>query len=120
MHKIAMPIDNPRQLTQAVIQIIALLGLYQAELARILGLQCVDIGEMASARKFIDLDSEAARQAGLLIHFYNLLYEKYSGDEARMCHWLRRYDNDLSSSPFYLIVDEHQLEQVIAFMELSK
>ena len=112
-------LDNPRQLTQAVIQVITMLGLYQAELARILGLQCADIGEMASARKFIDLDSEAGRQAGLLIQFYNLLYERCSGDETLMCHWLRRYDNDLSGSPFYLIVDEHQLENVIEFMEMT-
>lgn len=117
MHKIPVPIENSQQLTQAVLQVISLLGLYQAELARILGLQCSDIGEMASAKQFIDINSDAGYQGILLVHFYNLLYDRYSGDEVMMCHWLRRYDDDLSSSPFYLIVDDKKLKTVIAFME---
>ena len=117
MHKITTPIDNSRQLTQAALQVITLLGMYQAELARILGLQCSDIGDMTSAKQFIEVDSEAGNKAGLLVRFYNLLYDRYSGDEALMCHWLRRHDDNLSAAPFYLIVDEHKLESVIAFME---
>ena len=119
MHKITTPICSSRQLTQAVLQVITFLGMYQAELARILGLQCADIGNMASAKQFIEIDSEAGYRANLLVRFYNLLYDRYSGNEALMCHWLRRYDNGLSGSPFYLIVDEHRLENVIAFMEAT-
>ena len=119
MHKINLPLESPQQLTQAVLQVITLLGMYQAELARILGLQCADIGAMASAQRVIDINSGAGERAILLVKFFNLLYDRCSGDEAMMCHWLRRYDKDLSGSPFYLIVDEHKLENVIAFMEAT-
>ena len=117
MHKITTPICSSRQLTQAVLQVITFLGMYQAELARILGLQCADIGDMASAKQFIEIDSEAGKKARLLVRLYNLLYDRFSGDEALMCHWLRRHDDDLSGAPFYLIVDEHKLDAVITFLE---
>ena len=117
MHKITAPIEHSRQLTQAVLQVIDLLGMYQAELARILGLQCSDIGDMAAAKQFIVMDSEAGKKASLLVRLYNLLYDRFSGDEALMCHWFRRHDDGLSGAPFYLIVDEHKLEAVISFLE---
>ncbi|MCW8855366.1 MAG: hypothetical protein OQK76_05535 [Gammaproteobacteria bacterium] len=117
MHKITLPLESPQHLTQAVLQVITLLGMYQAELARILGLQCADIGAMASAQKVIDINSEAGERAVLLVKFFNLLYDRCLGDEVKMCHWLRRYDKDLSASPFYLIVDEHKLENIITFLE---
>lgn len=41
---------NQRKLTQAVLQIIQILDLLHAELARILHLQCPDIGLMANAK----------------------------------------------------------------------
>ncbi|MDH5766260.1 MAG: hypothetical protein OEZ38_09610 [Gammaproteobacteria bacterium] len=91
--------------------------MYHAELARILGVQCADIGEMASVKKFIEINTPAWQQACLLVRFYNRLYEKYSGDEVSMCHWLRRYNNEFSDSPFYLIVDKNRLLDVTCFLE---
>lgn len=120
MHKIVTPITDARHLTQAVLQIISLLGMYQAELARILGMQCSDIGEMASAKKVIQINSHAWHQASMFVRFYNRLYDRFDGDEAMMCHWLRRYEHNLSGSPFYLIVDEHKLAQVVSYMEVMR
>ena len=42
--KIENATANERSLSQSVIQVIELLGMYHAELARILGQQCGDIG----------------------------------------------------------------------------
>ena len=120
MHKILTPVKTSKHLTQAALQVVSLLGMYQAELARILGLQCGDIGEMANARKVIDINSEAGRQAGLFVYFYNLLYDRFSGDEALMCNWLRRHNGDLSAAPFYLIVDDNKLSEVITYLETDK
>lgn len=43
------PGDDPRRLSQAMLQITALLGLYHAELALTPKLQCGDIGRAGSA-----------------------------------------------------------------------
>lgn len=109
--------NDSKKLTQSVLQVTDLLGMYQAELARILGLHCSDIGAMASAKKFIENNSNAWHQAWLLVRFYNGLYEKFSGDEALMCHWLRRHHPGLSASPFYLMVDHGQLDEVVQYLE---
>lgn len=117
MHKISEPIKNSQHLTQAVLQICSMLGMYQAELARILGLQCSDIGELSSARQYLETDSDAERQACLLVRFFNLLFDRFHGDEVKVCNWFRRHSDELSGIPFYLIVDENKLGQVLDFLE---
>ncbi len=61
--------ESPRRMTQAVLQAADLLGLYNAELARILGLMCDDIGRIASARDTLQPDTEAWR-AGNAVSAY--------------------------------------------------
>ena len=57
--EIKTAVDDPRSLPLSVLQIIALLDLYQAELARILHLRCSDIGELAAAQRYLEPDTEA-------------------------------------------------------------
>jgi hypothetical protein len=109
-------LDTPRKLTQGVLQAAQLLGLYHAELARILGLQCADIGALANAQVELDPQQPAGRQAAQFIECYQLLFEHCVGDEACMCHWLRTAHPGLHSTPFLLMVDEGELSRVLAYL----
>ncbi len=111
------PLFSPRKLSQSVVQAGDLLGLVRAEVARILGFKCESISELYSGRLLLEEGTKAWRQAGLFVRFYQLLDERMAGDEARMINWLRREHGELGRSPFYLIIDEGRLAEVVAYME---
>jgi len=92
-------------------------AMYQAELARILQLTCAEIGQLATGKQFLDPDSQTGRQAIRFVRLYNLLYDRFQGDEAAICHWLRVGNQDLNGIPLYLMVDEGQLMKVIEYLE---
>ncbi|MBT8118024.1 MAG: hypothetical protein KJO66_09335 [Gammaproteobacteria bacterium] len=108
---------EPRRLTQTVLQITAMLDLYQAELARVLGIQCGDIGQLASGRQCLQPDSNAWDRATQFVHFYQLLFRRMAGDGVAMRHWLRIEDRQLEAVPHRLIVDEDRLGDVVACLE---
>jgi hypothetical protein len=109
--------QDPRSLSQAVLQIIALLDLFHAELARVLHLRCGDIGELASARHCLEPDTEAWEQALLFVRFYRALYTSMDGDGVAMRHWLRVEHTALGGVPHLLIVDEDRLQEVVMYLE---
>jgi len=104
-------------LTPAVLQAAQMLGLYHAELARILKLQCADVGELANAQKFLEVDSIAWQQAEKFILIFESLYLKFQGNEALMCNWLRKQNSILNGIPLYLMVDEGGVEDVFCFLQ---
>ena len=77
--KINKPFESERKISQSVIQVIELLGMYHAELARILGQQCGDIGELTSGQRCIKQGSDAWHQAVLFIETYHLLFDYFDG-----------------------------------------
>ena len=109
--------SDPRRLTQSVLQVIDLLDMYQAELARVLCLQCGDIGELASAQRCLVTDTEAWEQAQLFVRFYRLLYNNMSSDGVAMRHWLRVENAALGGVPHLMIVDENRLADVVSYLE---
>ncbi len=115
--EITAPSDDPRQRTQAVLQVIDMLDLYQAELARILGLQCGDIGELANTQTLLQPGSNAWIQAERLICFYRLLFRYKDGDGVAMRHWLRRTNPRFQQTPHLMLVDEGRLLELMAFLE---
>lgn len=106
-------VNEPQRLTPAVLQAAEMLGMYRAELARVLHLQCGDIGELTSMRKTLQPETVAWQQAVLFVRFFNGLYDKQNGDESAMCHWLRSDNDKLQSTPLLCIVDNDELERVI-------
>lgn len=104
---------SPARLTPAVLQAAELLGLYRAELARVLHLQCGDIGRLGAARERLVPGSRSWQQAVLFIRFYRALYTLMQGDEAAMCHWLRASNRQLEGVPLLLLVDEDRLSEVL-------
>lgn len=111
--------DSPRRLTQAVLQAAELLGLYNAELARILQLLCGDIGKLAAGRTTLQPATPAWQQAALFVELYRGLYDKYDGDGAAMCHWLHARHPTLQETPLLMIVDHGKLEKVLSDIRSS-
>ncbi len=110
--RIENPFESERRLSQSVIQVIELLGMYHAELARILGQQCGDIGQLSAGQSCIKRDSEAWHQAKLFIETYHLLFDYFDGDGVAMYHWMRADNKPLKGTPHFLIVDDGQLQLV--------
>jgi hypothetical protein len=99
-----------------VLQAAELLGLYRAELARMLPLQCGDIGRLSAARELLVQGSRSWQQAVLFIRFYRALFAVMEGDGAAMCHWLRAPDLELEGVPLLLLVDDNRLAGVLEYV----
>lgn len=117
--KLSDVFQSEKALTQAVLQITQMLGIYHAELARILGLQCANIGELANASAFISKNSASWHQAEKYIELYECLYQFKNADEALMNNWLRKNNRQLQAVPLYLMVDELRIDDVLAFLKKS-
>lgn len=112
--------QDARKLTQAVIQVVDMLDLYQAELARILHLQCADIGQLANAQVLLSPGTEAWDRAQNFILFYQLLYQKQQADGVAMRHWLRRQHPVFGQTPHLMLVDEDKLSEVICYLKTGR
>jgi len=106
------PMENERRLSQSVIQVTEILGMYHAELARILGLQCGDIGELTSGKRCIKQNSEAWQRGVLFIETYHQLFDYFEGDAVAMYHWMRADNKQLGGTPHFLIVDDGELQVI--------
>ena len=104
---------SEKALTQAVLQVTQMLGIYHAELARILHLQCVDIGELSNANNVISKSSASWIEAEKYIKLYEYLYLSHNGNEALINNWLRKKNEKLKAIPLYLMVDELRIDDVL-------
>lgn len=109
--------NDPRRLTQAITQITTFLDLYHAELARILGVKCDNIGQLTSGRRCLEPGTMAWQQACLFVRLYQALFARAAGDGVAMRHWLRVSSRGLGGIPHLLIVDEGRLADVVAHLE---
>lgn len=117
VHQLSNPCADPRKLTQSVLQVTEMLGMYQAELARVLQLQCGDIGRLANGRRVLERGTVAWGEAVLFIRLYEALYEKLGGDGVAMCNWLRRDNEQIGGVPLLLIVDEGRLRRTLDYVQ---
>jgi len=115
MHLIKLSDVNhsEKTLTQAVLQITQMLGVYHAELARILHLKCSDIGELSNAETIVSKKTTPWIQAEKYIELYENLYNLFDGNEALMNNWLRKKNKSLNAVPLYLMVDELRIDDVL-------
>ena len=116
-HSLTNHFENARRLTQSVLQIIDMLDIYRAELARVLHIQCEDVGLLAEGKQNLEPETDAWHQAVLLVRLYEALFAYCKGDGVAMCHWLRSENKDLKGVPMLLIVDDDKLSQVLGFLE---
>jgi len=75
---------QPRKLTRCILQITALLDMFQAELARVPGVCCGDIGLLASGRQCLQPATASWSRAAGFVRFYQLLFDRMLVDENRM------------------------------------
>lgn len=109
--------DDACALTRAMLQMFAMLDLYQAKLARILHPKCGETGELAAAQRELEPAGEAWEQALLLVRFLRALYVKTNGDGVAMRHWLRVEHTVPGGVPHLLIVDDDDLPAVVTYLE---
>lgn len=117
LHKIDITKNNPQALTCSVVQITEMLGMYRAEMARILNLRCEDIGKLFDGKRTLVFGRPEWDRAELLLEFYNLLQEKQQGNDVEMYHWLRAQNDHLGTTPLLKMVDNDEIEKVIAVLE---
>lgn len=92
-----------------------MLGMYRAELARVLHLQCQDIGRLADIKQLLEPDTDAWRQAVVFIRLYQTPFAGMQGEKATIHHWLRAENEGLDGVPLLLIVDDDRLREVLDF-----
>ncbi len=114
--KILLPISDPKAISCSVLQASQILAMLNAELARVLQLQCADIGALTAAQSTLQPKTVAWQQAQRFIQFYNLLYDKFAGDAVAMRHWLRSENKILAGVSLLLMIDDGRLDDVIYFM----
>jgi len=100
-----------------VIQVVDMLDLYHAELARILHLQCSDIGRLANAQTLLIPASEAWGRACDFVHFYQLLYQHQQANGVAMRHWLRRLHPRFAQTPHLMLIDENRLHELVDYLD---
>ncbi|VAW68651.1 hypothetical protein MNBD_GAMMA09-2066 [hydrothermal vent metagenome] len=109
--------QSEKKLTLAVLQITQMLGIYHAELARILHLQCADIGELSNSRQNIEAGTDAWRSGVEYIELYEALYRRYDGNEIQIHHWLRKKSKGMPLAPLYMMVDELEITTVLELLK---
>ena len=115
--QITQAVDDPRALTQAVLQITTLLDMFQAELARVLHVNCGDIGQLSCGRQTLETGTLSWDQAQLFVRFYQGLYQQMNGDGVAMRHWLRIENRALEGVPHLLMVDDDRLAELVSYVE---
>lgn len=118
MHQIKLSdVPDAVALTRAVLQIGEMLGMYQAELARVLGLLCADIGAFTAAKRHLTVNTLPWERAARFVTLYEILYQRFAGDPVAMHHWLRTTQPCLSNTPLLAMVDEGRLGDVITCLQ---
>lgn len=105
---------TPRTLIAALNHASDSLGLYCAELARILGLRCDDVSDSRALEKQLQYEAPVQECAQRLVHLYTLLETRFDDDNVAMVHWLRVEHSGIGTTPLLAMVDEGRLEDVVA------
>jgi len=106
-----------RKMSQTVLQITSELGFFHAELARILGLKCPDIGQIACGKEFIQTGTQSWQQALLLIEFNHLLEQLMQGDSVKMYQWIRHHHKIFNATPHAMMIDKYRISEVVRHLK---
>ena len=89
------------------------LGLYRAELARILGLQCQDVSNSMQLESILLSNDIVRNKAEKFLVLYRRLEGYCANDSVKMVHWLRVEHPLLGTTPFLALVDHNRLDEVV-------
>lgn len=115
--RVSNSFESERELSQSVMQVTQMLGMYNAELARILGQQCDDIGKLSSGKSCLKQQTLAWERAVLFVKTYNLLFDYFEGDGVAMYHWMRASNQQLAGTPHFLMVDDGKLGMIHDYLQ---
>jgi len=107
--------DNPASLSliASVNHAADSLGLYRAELARILDLMCQDVSDSIQLESTLESSLECRLKAEQFVVFYDALEERFSADTVAMVNWFRQHNVELDTTPFLAMVDENRPKEVL-------
>lgn len=89
------------------------LGLYRAELTRILVLMCSGVSDSMHLESILMRDIQSQQLAKKFVKFYELLSLKYSNDIPAMMLLFRKENVILGTKPILTLVDEGRLEDIL-------
>jgi hypothetical protein len=93
------------------------LGLYRAELARILGLNCADVSDSKNLELLFESNTVVRSQAELFVRFFLLLETLFPDNTVLMVNWIRKDNVDLGTTPFLAMVDHGKLSDVVNVLQ---
>jgi hypothetical protein len=89
------------------------LGLYRAELARILELNCADVSDSHKLELLIKSSLAVRSRAELFVRLFYLLETVFPDDMALIINWLHKDNNELGTTPLLAMVDQGRLSDVV-------
>jgi len=95
------------------------LQLYRTELARLLGLHCDDVSDNDQLEILIDNSQPIRHQAERFVLMYRLIEEYCDQQQKNPADWFRQQHPSLNVSPLNAVIDQHQIETVIALLKLE-
>lgn len=105
--------DLPQSLNAAAMQCAQRLGLYQAEMASILGVTCVEVGQMNRHQFMFAKGTKIEANAIAMIQMFNALFVFCKGSEVMMFNWIRRQQPPWPHTPLIEMVDYSGVDNVL-------
>jgi hypothetical protein len=98
---------------------VEMLGMYRAELARILHLKFFDVSNPIMLEILLSDNDELVLRAKRFVKLYALLEKQFSGDVTAMANWVRRENVLLETTPLLAMVVQDRTEDIIALLSMS-
>ncbi len=104
-------------LSKATLNASALLGLNDAELAKVLGISEPSISRIASGSRYIDPHSREGETALILVRILRSLDRLVGGDSSRRTAWMTSHNKAISGVPKTAIQTMHGLVHTIDYLD---
>lgn len=104
-------------LSKATLNASALLGLSNAELAKVLGISRPSVSRIASGRRHIDSHSREGETALILVRIFRSLDQLVGGDSSRRTAWMTSHNKAISGVPKTAIQTMHGLVHTIDYLD---
>jgi transcriptional regulator with XRE-family HTH domain len=109
-----------RTLARAATRAASLLGLRQAELARILGVSAATVSRMASGEHVLQPGQKAWELAALFVRLFRSLDALVGSNETQARAWLTSPNAALGATPRQLIADAEGLVRVVHYLDAAR
>ena len=104
-------------LTKSALRAGAWLGLADADLSKVLGLDGDALTDMAAGRGYLRLGTPSAQRAITLIKIHQALTANVGLDEEAVKRWMASHNTALAGTPASLIQTEEGMRAVLAYLQ---